>query len=1329
MGKQFFCDLTMKQELSDSTNPSDEQLKQINGLKENGPLRKLGVDDVHVRKILIMGEEPTTKQSVHPEGLVAGKKVNVLSQIVKKLPGSPMMEGHRKDKIPWGRVFMAELVDGVKGVQGKMVRAYYYFLKGDARGDNIAREIDAGIRAEGSISYFFSKPKCSICGKEMTIYRFASGQSKCTHRLGETYDGVKCYWFPSSIDKIAEISDVFRGAYEKTRHELAASYSDEAVEGFELVGELLKEYKLEDGNAENNGSEGEGESPEKKDGEGNSQGSEEGNSLGNDNGKPPEGGDSGSEENGSGAPEGKETEGSDASDDGKGNQEEAGEAGNSEENGSETGEGEGGNEEENNATKNEESEKTGKEVNGTETKDGENETEPTEGEHGQKRSKKATPDGEEETTGENGEGKENAEGEGLAGKGAEGNGNESGNNSGGEGPVSGGNVEGREILPKLGNTGEEGAEKSHSEQGAKNAETQAGGGEEGTPKNKRGDLSAEVITSIESIYSEENLDSDELSDAFAFEFGENAVAYRDAYGEYAPKGKYLVCDRCAYWQDEKGGNRSSGDSCPKCWTGKLSVSSQKSVGSKKYECPTCSDVSEYAPFTGSKHTHKDGDGSHKHRVGDKMEGKHNHDNDGHGQHTHSFMKDGAKPAGGHLHKGDAVNGGHEHKVDGKTYSYVCENCEEEMFEHKLSDKIISAYCADCGGIGEYDLESGSDHECSECETALSLSENAVKVGSPVGAVKPAKSGSINNEFFEKESFKDLPAGTYNVEPKYDGVWFELHKKDGKASLFTSSGTDQSEKFPGILEEAKALKADNFIIVGEMLKFRGRQRLGHEEVTGYLQSKSEKFDDAKFRLKPFTAVVIDGKDISKLSLVERRKLLDANVKTGKQIQPTALTNVKHEVGDNKIIEAIEERSTREGAMIKNHLSVYSPLGGKTLYKFKNQFEVDCKVNEKEKKEGGGFIYTCESGAGAKRQTIGKTFPTSIDAKKGDIIRVSVDKVTKSKEGNFTWFAPKVLNLREDKKIPDPISTIEKISVQKGAGENANLAGNVIMLGDIVPRLKTMKRAYTLYLVGGLVENGKTTNDIDILTKEELTVEQKEEISVALGAHFSEAVDFIVDSEGPSGPSLEIHADMAPEENAAAWKHARSFVIQEHGWGKKKHWDIRFGAPKTPRMWGFTLFSEPMQGAGTRKVRAQEKNYHDPKWMSVNSKTIKVGEEGNPTKNLNAWMTIEDKGKYEFVTRKKGFLEVMLKGKKYNGRYLLREIAVGAMNGGKDRVKGKEDEVSFKTNKIWIFWKPKNQEASGPIQKLAIRAERGMLAYWETEEVDNYIMTLPDVPIED
>lgn len=1089
----FFIDFSLKQnKYSDSgvvENVSDEDLKIINSMKKNAPLKKVTKEDIQTRSIIIMGEEPTSKLSIHPECELNGKKISILSKLAKLLPGAPMLTGHRTDKTPWGRTYSADVINGLKGYTGSVVKEKFWFLN-DEDGKAISRKIDCGIWSEGSISYWFTEARCSICHKKMAMYYWGD-DSKCKHILGEKdkATGQICYWYPHGIQKVAETSYVFAGAYGKTKsmltaekEELVAAYSeDQIIAGKELETQLsdcgLNFNQGESDETINSGNNGLPIPIENK--------SDEGKSIeSKDSGKS-------SSEGNADKKTGNSKENSDESDGASGD----------------------GNTENNDSTDKETgtNDPTGNSGSGGRSDRGENQ-ESEEPEKDKDSSK---------TTERNQDDNKN-------------------------------------------NDGVKNAENSESNQKEENSEkTDKSENQSGNITNRGESVSSNTVKNEDSFKKDgENTENDEKNEKTESKSTESSEKLnKDGFKE------------------DGGCDSNKGDE------GKEADLKEKSY-SEFLQGDSCKLILTILEDT-------------------------------------SLDNDEVDVALSDLALNDA-----ERALCGRVVS-----------EHNSIPNIKYLDCPLCGYVDEAD---GSITECGDCGSELIQKKDCVsKLFSPIGAIKPKKSGRVNNEYFKKEDFRMLPDGTYNVEPKYTGVWFEMHKSGNVVKMFTDDGIEYSEKFPAIVAEAKKIVADNFIIIGEMVKYRGRQRLTCESVSSWIDTKQEAYDDKTFRYKPFTAVYMDNKNIVSDSLEDRRNSLDKNIKWGTQIHPTKFYTIKHKKGDGALVKAIDDRKTREGTMVKDITASYSKKDESKIFKWTSQNEVDCRVVGKNEKED-GFIYTCEIGRGKKVVPIGNTYSSSINVAINSILTVSVDHVNYDKEKDeYSWFAPKVIALRKDKKEADLLLTIKRISILKELDSIDNAASS----DKIVPEAE---------------KNCEYTN---------------------------------------------------------------TFVVQEHGWGNKIHYDIRFSSSEAEKTWGFVCFSAP-SGAVGKKVRCQEKECHDVKWMDVDTKEIKFGEAGNPTKSLNAWMVKKDGGEYEYIKRKSGFLELVLHGEKCNGRYLLREIPINVRNGFFE-LKIDGDEVATKNEKIWVMWKPKNQEANSPVNKLTYKFIGGHLAYWESDELDSVLEALEEV----
>ncbi len=133
--------------------------------------------------------------------------------LARLLVDSPVLVGHRKDSLPIARNFHAEKVvrDGAN-----WIKVYFYWLKTAEGGENLRKNIDAGIYKEGSISFVFSLPECTICGRDIR---------NCPHQPFVRYKTptgqVKAAFNYRKIERVLETSLVYRGSVQNTSIEKA----------------------------------------------------------------------------------------------------------------------------------------------------------------------------------------------------------------------------------------------------------------------------------------------------------------------------------------------------------------------------------------------------------------------------------------------------------------------------------------------------------------------------------------------------------------------------------------------------------------------------------------------------------------------------------------------------------------------------------------------------------------------------------------------------------------------------------------------------------------------------------------------------------------------------------------------------------------------------------------------------------------------------------------------------------------------------------------------------------------------------------------------------
>ena len=179
----------------------DRQRELVHLINKNiNPPDSVKESDVYIRAMYIVSNEVNSFGGRFPE--------DELYKLVELLIDSPVMVGHRKDKLPIGRTFHAEIVNH----QGTIwVKSYFYWLRSAQGCQHLKENIDGGIYKECSIGFTFSFPECSICHKDIRT---------CVHQPLDEYTvgnkKEKCYYNYRKIGRVLETSLVYRGAVPHT---------------------------------------------------------------------------------------------------------------------------------------------------------------------------------------------------------------------------------------------------------------------------------------------------------------------------------------------------------------------------------------------------------------------------------------------------------------------------------------------------------------------------------------------------------------------------------------------------------------------------------------------------------------------------------------------------------------------------------------------------------------------------------------------------------------------------------------------------------------------------------------------------------------------------------------------------------------------------------------------------------------------------------------------------------------------------------------------------------------------------------------------------------
>jgi len=164
------------------------------------PPAKVSAADVYIRAMYVVSDQVNSFGGRFP--------VDEHPTVVRLLVDSPVLVGHRKDKLPVGRNFHAVTIERD---QRPWVKSYFYWLRSSDGAEQLKDNIDGGIYKECSVAFTFQFPECSICGKDIR---------RCEHQIFEKYDrnGVKekCHFNYRRIEKVLETSLVYRGALPDT---------------------------------------------------------------------------------------------------------------------------------------------------------------------------------------------------------------------------------------------------------------------------------------------------------------------------------------------------------------------------------------------------------------------------------------------------------------------------------------------------------------------------------------------------------------------------------------------------------------------------------------------------------------------------------------------------------------------------------------------------------------------------------------------------------------------------------------------------------------------------------------------------------------------------------------------------------------------------------------------------------------------------------------------------------------------------------------------------------------------------------------------------------
>ncbi|TGQ12387.1 ATP-dependent DNA ligase [Mesorhizobium sp. M2E.F.Ca.ET.166.01.1.1] len=132
---------------------------------------------------------------------------------------------------------------------------------------------------------------------------------------------------------------------------------------------------------------------------------------------------------------------------------------------------------------------------------------------------------------------------------------------------------------------------------------------------------------------------------------------------------------------------------------------------------------------------------------------------------------------------------------------------------------------------------------------------------------------------EPELVDQPPAGEgWSHEIKFDGYRTQLIKDDEGVRIFTKSGIDWTAKYKPIANEAEGLRAESFIIEGEMIVLNEKGLSNFDALRSAITRRPQ-----DLYLVAFDLLNLNGHDLLDMPLQDRREVLQALIPAGGHIQ--------------------------------------------------------------------------------------------------------------------------------------------------------------------------------------------------------------------------------------------------------------------------------------------------------------------------------------------------------------------------------------------------------------------------------------------------------------
>lgn len=168
-----------------------------------------------------------------------------------------------------------------------------------------------------------------------------------------------------------------------------------------------------------------------------------------------------------------------------------------------------------------------------------------------------------------------------------------------------------------------------------------------------------------------------------------------------------------------------------------------------------------------------------------------------------------------------------------------------------------------------------------------------------------------------------------LEYKYDGFRMQVHKNNGKITIFTRRLERVTEQFPEIVKYVKEhVKADSFILDAETVGFDKKtgKYLPFQNISQRIRRKYDierMAEEFPVEMNVFDVLYYNGKNVTKEPFQKRRDIIEKIVRPEKLKIVLAKKLVTSDIKEAEEFYAESLRKGNEGVMVKKMDAIYKP----------------------------------------------------------------------------------------------------------------------------------------------------------------------------------------------------------------------------------------------------------------------------------------------------------------------------------------------------------------------------------------------------------------------